>query len=303
MENNDKNLEEVNIPLILTKEINAQSNTNVEILKIKDLIEKKYLNNTNPLLLKDENLLDKDLNTIKDVAKKIEFDIKEKSSLINESIKIQEIELRKLYNEKDLLNQNKTQSDIINNQQKLIDRYKKNNIDLKSNIEVIEEMMQKKVNSNKKFLTDNEELKTTINRYIIHNKKLQDNIIQIKKDLETSFSKSQMDEMIVKIKFYQEENIRLSSEVSSIKKDYEATKNNFINVENEKNNIYKQIKELSNSLDENKIIPSLFEKKEDSENSKNLKKLADITNIKLEKQKKTSHFEKKLDDEIDNIFN
>ena len=303
MENNDKNLEEVNIPLILTKEINAQSNTNIEILKIKDLIEKKYLNNIHPLLLKDENLFDKDFNTIKDVVRKIEYDITQKSSLINESIKIQEIELRKLYNEKDLLNQNKTQSDIINIQQKLIDRYKKNNIDLKSNIEVIEEMMQKKVISNEKFLTDNEELKKTINRYIIHNKKLQDNIIQLKKDLETSFSKSQMDEMIVKIKFYQEENIRLSSEISSIKKDYEAAKNNFINVENEKNNIYKQIKELSNSLVENKIIPSLFEKKEDSENFKNSEKSIDITNINLEKQKKTPNFEKKLDDEIDNIFN
>ena len=51
-------------------------------------------------------------------------------------------------------------------------------------------------------------------------------------------------ELLSKIKFYQEENIRLSSELNSTQERYEAIKNNFDEVELEKNNIYKQIKDI-----------------------------------------------------------
>tara|TARA_B100000787_G_scaffold29033_1_gene19278 strand:+ start:614 stop:772 length:159 start_codon:yes stop_codon:yes gene_type:complete len=52
--------------------------------------------------------------------------------------------------------------------------------------------------------------------------------------------------MTNKINFYQEENIRLSSEIIIIQKDYESIKNNFTEEVNEKNNIYKKIKKLKN---------------------------------------------------------
>ena len=49
-----------------------------------------------------------------------------------------------------------------------------------------------------------------------------------KKDFNEIFlDKSKKDEMISKIKFYQDENTRLSSEIINIKKKYETIKNNF----------------------------------------------------------------------------
>ena len=148
------------------------------------------------------------------------------------------------------------------------------------------------------------ELKKTISRYIVHNKKLQENLIQLKKDYsEISFNKSQINEMIVKINFYQEENIRLSSEIAKIKKDYELSKGNFINAENKRNNIYKKIKELNNSLVENKTIPTPFEKNNNNSVSKNAERLMDIRNIKLPKKNNSSEPKNDLDDEINDIFN
>lgn len=304
MDDNTKDLDDFNIPLILTDEITIQSNKDIEILKIKNLIKLKYLNNIKKLPLNDQNYLNKNFDSIKDEVKKIECDIREKTISINQSIKIQEIELKKLFNEKELLNKNKIQSDIINNQQKLIDNYKKNNIKLKLNLDQVEKTLEKEISFSKNFLINNEELKTTINRYIIHNKQLQNNINQLKKDyLEASFSKSQINEMIVKIKFYQEENTRLSSELASIQKDYEITKNNLTNVENEKNNIYNQIKELNNSLNESKTIPLIFELKNNNNDSKNSDKLININNKKPQKIKAPSASEKDLDDQINDIFN
>ena len=125
MDDKDNNPEDLNIPLILTNEFDTPSNTKIEILKIKDLIKLKYLNNSESLSLNDINLSDKNFDMIKKTAQKIEYDISENTSLSNKSITAQETELKKLYNEKELLNQNKIQSDIIKNQQKLIDNYKK----------------------------------------------------------------------------------------------------------------------------------------------------------------------------------
>ena len=82
--------------------------------------------------------------------------------------------------------------------------------------------------------------------------------------------------MTSKINFYQEENIRLSSEIIIIQKDYESIQNNFIQVENEKNNIYKQIKELNNSLIKNNIGGAPFLKEKIKEVSINTKVLNDM---------------------------
>ena len=304
MDGKNKNLNDFNIPLILTEEINKQSNINIEILKIKDLIKLKYLNNIKHFPLNNNIYSNQDFDSIKNAAKKIEYDIREKKTSINESIKIQEIELKKLYNEKELLNQNKIQSDIINNQQKLIDNYKKNNIELKLNLNVEKKTLEKEVLTNKTFLINNGELKTTINRYIVHNKKLQDNINLLKKDyLETSFSKSQINEMLVKIKFYQEENIRLSSELNFTKDKYETIKNNFNKVELEKNNIFKQIKELNNSLIKTNVIGTPFVKDLLEEDSINSNVLNEISNTNLEDKNKKKEKIKNFDDKkISDIF-
>ena len=295
MDDNEKNLKDLNIPLTLNNEIKLESNKKIDILKINHLLKLKYLRNT-------KNILNNDFDSIKNTAKKIEYDIKEKTSLINETIKNQEIELKKLYNEKELLNQNNIQSDIINNQQKLIDDYKKNNIELKFNLDEIEKKLEKNFLDNRKFSINNNELKNTITRYVSHNKKLQENINQLKKDYSQSLTVSQINEITSKTKFYQEENVRLSSEIITLKENYEKIKRNFTDSENEKNNIFKQIHELNNSLIKNKSIPTYLDKDKIKNEYIESKISNDEEDENLSKLKKTPKNDEELDDKINNIF-
>ena len=108
--------------------------------------------------------------------------------------------------------------------------------------------------------------------------------------------------MISKIKFYQDENARLSSEIINIKKNYETIKNNFIDVENQKNDIFKKIKELNNSLIKNNIIGTPFVKETVVEDSINSKILNDITDANLKNDKEKTKKSCDLDDQINNIF-
>ena len=109
--------------------------------------------------------------------------------------------------------------------------------------------------------------------------------------------------MTNKINFYQEENIRLSSEIIIIQKDYESIKNNFTEEVNEKDNIYKKIKELNNSLIKNNIVGTPFLKEKIKEVSINSKVLNDISNKNLVDEKKRIEIDKDLNEQINDIFN
>jgi chromosome segregation ATPase len=293
-----------NVNLILNKEIDSNLNINNEILKIKNLINKKYLDDDKAAPLKVKTYLDNDFVSIKNDTNKINCDIKEKTLLINNTIKNQELELKQLYHEKKLLDQNKIQSDIINNQEKLISEYKNNISDLKFNLNKEGKKLEENIFSNRSLEIHNNELKNTISRYIKHNKKLQNNINQLKIDYpDTALTTVQINEMNNKIEFYQEENVRLSSEINSVQTKYETIKSNFNEVELEKNNIYKQIQELNNSLIKNNIVGTPYVKEIIKEDSINTKVLNDIANNNLQENKKTSEQNKDLDDEITDIFN
>jgi len=110
-----------NIPLILNKEIDSTPNINNQILKIKDLIKIKYLPIKKITPSEVKTYLDDNFTLIKNKTKAINNYINDKTLLINNSIKNQENELKLLYKEKKLLDQNKIQSDIINKQQILKD--------------------------------------------------------------------------------------------------------------------------------------------------------------------------------------
>ena len=302
MDNKDKNFDDFNFSLILKNETSITSNKKIEILKIRDLIKSRYLTGkkTKPLLL--TNYWSGDLTFIKNIANKIDSDLREKKSLIKQTIKTQENELKNLYNEKILSERNILQSEIIKNQQALIDNYKQKNIEFKLNLNKSKKELEEKSLSNRKFLINNDELKETISRYIVHNKKLQNSFNQLKKDYsETSFTKLEIDEMLAKIKFYQDENIRLSSEITTLQVNYDLAKNNFTQIEDEKNNIYKQIKELNNSLIKNKIIPIPLENNDIEEYSADSNALNEINNTNLTK-KIESQPNNDLDDEINKIF-
>jgi chromosome segregation ATPase len=304
MDEEDKNFDNFQNPLILRNPINTNFDKNIEILKIKDFIKLKYLKNSKFNHSINKNLLDRDLTTIKHDVQIIDADIKTKMLLISKTIENQEAEIKKLYIEKKLLEQNKIKSNIIKNQQKLIFNQKKDNIDLKLNVNEIEKKLNEKDISNRKFLINNAELKNTISRYVKHSNKLQANISQLQEEYsEARMTKSQIDEMNKKINFYQEENIRLSSKITVIQNDFASLKNTFIEVENEKNNIYREINELNKSLIKSNIVVTPFDKENHVDNSLNLKTLEKVTDSNLSEKKIKDKHKNDKDDQINNIFN
>ena len=304
MNDDDTITDYLDTPLILKNEVVVDLGKNIEILKISDLIKIKYSENSNFIQINNKSSLDRDFKTIKQSAMDMDEVLKRKTFLINKTIKYQETELNKLYNEKKLSEQNNLQSDIIKNQKQLIDKQKLNNTDLKSNLNEVEKRLKEKDISIKKFLIDNDELKITISRYIEHNKKLQDNITQLKNDYgENPLSKLQIDEMANKINFYQEENIRLSSEITDRNNDLESMKINFTKVELEKNNIFEKIKELNNSLINNNIVSTPFKKENYEDNSLKLRTSDNIIDSNTSEEKIKEKSSKNLNDSINNIFN
>ena len=79
-----------------------------------------------------------------------------------------------------------------------------------------------------------------------------------------------------KIKFYQNENVRLSSELLSSQKLANIANENLSNIENKNNKIFNQIKDLQNYNEDNNIISARFKKskqnftEEDEEKNKNI---------------------------------
>ena len=220
---------------------------------------------------------------------------------------------------------------IISSQKTLIEDYKEKNYQLTLNLKNSEKRV---LEIDRSFKSNNAELKNTLSRYIANYKKLQEKLNLVnesKKDFneifldkskrdemiskikfyqdentrlsnEKSLDTSKKDEMISKIKFYQDENTRLSSEIINFKKKYETIKNNFTDVENKKNNIFKKVKELNNSLIKNNIIGTPFVKETVVEDSINSKILNDITDTNLKKEKEKTEQNNNLDDQISNIF-
>ena len=304
MNENDNLFFNSDIPLVLYNEVNPSLNINNEILKINQLIKIKYLTNKNVSPLKEKPYFDSDFISIKNTTNKINDSINEKTLLINNSINVQENELKLLYEEKKLLDQNKIQSDIINHQQILLDNYKKNTNDLKFNSINIQKKLEETIHLNKILKINNNELKNSINRYISNNRKLQDTINKLKLDYtKPKLTSEQVEELNNKVKFYQQENLRLSNELISLQNNYSIIKSNFTELELQKNNIYKQIQELNNSLINDNVLnaPSI---KEIVKNNSITSSVSDlISNNNIQQDTNTSKLKKDLDDEINNIFN
>jgi chromosome segregation ATPase len=301
--NKNDNIYNPDIPLILDNEVDPTLNTNNEILKINQLIKIKYLTNKNVSPLKEKPYFDSDFISIKNTTNKINDYLNEKTLLVNNSINVQENELKLLYQEKKLLDQNKIQSDIINHQLILLDNYKKNTNVLKSNSNNIQKKLEETIHLNRTLEINNNELKNSINRYISNNRKLQDTINKLKLDYtKPKLTIEQIEELNNKVKFYQQENLRLSNELISLQNNYATIKNNFTELELQKNNIYKQIHELNNSLVNDNLlnVPSIKEiVKSDSITSN----VSDSISNNIEEDKNISKIKKNLNDEINNIFN
>jgi chromosome segregation ATPase len=262
-----------------------------EILKINNLIKNKF-----HLPKLDQNIKDKFLD-----IKKSTFELK--NNFQDQSLKISSLikkEENQIYN---LSEKNNIQLEIFENQKQLIETYKNNKNQLQSYTLELEKKLTEQKSSNRSFLVNNTELKSTLSRFIKHNKNLQKDISRLKHiESDSLMYKSRSEEMSNQIKFYQEDNIRLSNEIINIQKKYEMIKSNLASSEKVKEDIFKQINDLNNSLTKTNIVGTPFVKKIVEEESINSKILNDIKNKNLKDEKIKSEKNTDLDEEINDIF-
>jgi hypothetical protein len=287
---NNKNTK---IPLVLENEIPASNTINLYNYKIKIkpevrdhminelfiYLKKKIKKNTLKLIIEEQlekkNLINK-INFLKQKENQLKIDylaLKNIYELTLENNKILKIDNNNLRNNLDQASITKEQLDIEN---------KKLRINLKEQEANLEVSLEK----NKSFEINNSELKNTISRYIVNYKKLQEKVTLLgnSKNLE-------LEDEIKKVKFYQDENIRLSSELLLVRKKNETIKVNLNDIELEKQKISNKIKELSNTITgkSNVISPNII-KEIPGEAQKDIKKLNDKEH-------------KNLDEVINRIFN
>ena len=262
-----------------------------EILKINDLIKNKF-----HLPKFDQNIKEKFLD-IKKSTFELKNDFQAQSLEILCSIKKQK---NKIYI---LSEKNNIQSNILENQKLLIETFKNNKNQLQLHTLKLKKKLAEQKFSNGNFLENNIELKNTLSRFIKHNKNLQNDINQLKQtQTDSLIYKSRSEEMSNQIKLYQEDNLRLSNEIINIQKKYKTIKSNLASFEKVKEDIFKQIKDLNNSLTKTNIVGTPFVKEIVEEKSINSKVFNDIANENLKTEKSRTKTSNDLDDEINNIF-
>ena len=173
------------------------------------------------------------------------------------------------------------QNQIIRNS----DQLKNENNELKIPLKEIKLNLEESLKKNRSFEIHNNEIKNTISRFIVDNKKLRENI-----SLLENYKNSNSADEINKIKFYQDENVRLSSDLLIEQKNNKNIKENLNNIAIEKEIISNKIKELSESLAlKSNIVSSSFVKESAADVQENINK-SDGTK------------EKDLDEVINKIF-
>ena len=156
------------------------------------------------------------------------------------------------------------------------------NKDLKADSNKTKNDLNKNIEKNRSNEIHNSELKNTVSRYIVNTKKIQERL-----DLAEKSNYLKLEAQTEKVKFYQEDNVRLSSELLAAQKKNITIKENLNFIETEKEEISNKIKELNKSIDEKtNIIPSNFikqslvktEEKNETLNDNEQKSLDEVIN-------------------------
>ena len=157
-----------------------------------------------------------------------------------------------------LKNEVKTESEVLQ-----INKIKKDIVKIKNTTTLINENIKKEkkkiideIKNKKKELNlynnDKNSLFEKVSKYTLDKSIIQDELIHSQKKMILDTDE--------KIKYYQNENIRLSSELLSSQKLTNLANENLSNIEYKNNKIFNQIKDLQNHTGENNIISTKFKK-------------------------------------------
>ena len=201
----------------------------------------------------------------------------------------QQIEIKKFQKKIEYLNESKkilenNNHDLQSNLNKIIEDKKvleNNNHDLQSNLNKIIE--EKKVLEN-----NNHDLQSSLDKIIEEkemliekNTRAQEELSLEKSNLLNNSNNEKLTELNNKLKFYQDENLRLSRDLSNSQETHHIIKKQLNDFEKQKNQISNQIQELNNSVSKSNLIAPTFVNELPPEASQDLKNLnnKDMTNL------------------------
>ena len=265
-----KKVKKNTLKLIFEQQIEIKNFKNDIILLKKN---KNKLVETYNILEKNYEIIFKNYKHQKNINEEINSE-NNKLKMKNEKLKLNLIDIDKKYegvvaeNKKLSIDKSQLQSDLnltIDEKENLANE----NIKLQNSLKEQDEKFEVTNQKNRSFEINNAELKNTVSRYVINLKKLQEQL-----DAADKSKNNELNEINQKVKFYQDENIRLSGELLLYQKKNENIKINLADIKSEKEMISNKIKELGKSIEEKaNIVETKFSNENHVVQTKDLEKL------------------------------
>ena len=241
-------------PLLLVNEISKNASPKANMSFINNLNK----NNININKKKKNEIINELYNFLKKKIKKNTLKI----------IFDQQIEIKKFQKKIEYLNESKK---ILEN----------NNHDLQSNLNQIIEDKKILENNNHDLQSSLDKIIEEKEMLIEKNTRAQEELSLEKSNLLNNSNNEKLTELNNKLKFYQDENLRLSRDLSNSQETHHIIKKQLNDFEKQKNQISNQIQELNNSVSKSNLITPTFVNELPPEASQDLKNLnnQDMTNL------------------------
>ena len=255
--------------------ININEKIKNEIInELYNFFKKKIKKNTLKLIF------DKQIK-IKKFQKKIEYLNESKKILENNNHDLQS-NLNQIIEDKKILENNN--HDLQSNLNQIIEDKKileNNNHDLQSNLNQIIEDKKVLENNNHDLQSSLDKIIEEKEMLIEKNTRAQEELSLEKSNLLNNSNNEKLTELNNKLKFYQDENLRLSRDLSNSQETHHIIKKQLNDFEKQKNQISNQIQELNNSVSKSNLITPTFINELAPEASQDLKNLnnQDMTNL------------------------
>ena len=201
----------------------------------------------------------------------------------------QQIKIKKFQKKIEYLNESKkilenNNHDLQSNLNQIIEDKKileNNNHDLQSNLNQIIEDKKVLENNNHDLQSSLDKIIEEKEMLIEKNTRAQEELSLEKSNLLNNSNNEKLTELNNKLKFYQDENLRLSRDLSNSQETHHIIKKQLNDFEKQKNQISNQIQELNNSVSKSNLITPTFVNELPPEASQDLKNLnnQDMTNL------------------------